>query len=72
MESRRVGRPATGRSTKVVRIPVEMDERELLKIYKVLRKYMGIAGKSATSPRTKLLREMFKEIGWEVGEELKN
>jgi hypothetical protein len=65
----KVGRPATGRTTKTVRVPLDMDEKLAIKMYydwlPVLRAYYEVAMRNPKAVRHEKLIRMFDDIGYE-------
>jgi hypothetical protein len=64
---KKVGRPATGRTTKTVRVPLDMDEKLAVKMYydwlPVLREYYDTAMLNPHAVRQEKLMRMFEDIG---------
>jgi hypothetical protein len=61
---RSVGNPRRGRTTKVVRIPIEHDVAELVRFYEDLRPILieKIQAEPSTSPRAYFLNQFLAEI----------
>lgn len=61
------GRPATGRNTKVIRVPLDMDRSLAIKMYydwlPILEEYRSISQDAPLSVRNEKLVKMFEELG---------
>lgn len=62
--SKRTGRPRTGRTTKVIRVPKDLpDNQALTDIVEVLREWSDQSNQaSQTSPRWEKLRQLLSEV----------
>jgi hypothetical protein len=61
------GRPKTGRTTKVIRVPLDLDAELAIKLYydvlPVIRMYQDIADTSPNSVRSEKLIAFLNDIG---------
>lgn len=61
------GRPATGRTTKIIRVPLDFDEKTALNFYynwlPVIEEYRSIAEENPQSVRNEKLIKLLQELG---------
>lgn len=67
MESKRRGRPATGRTTIVCRVPIYTDVRLMIRMYHewlpILEEYRSIVQENPAAVRNEKLGKLFEELG---------
>lgn len=66
-QKRSKGRPATGRTTKTVRVPKDLDVDKAIKMYyewlPIIEHYRAILAESPNSVRNEKLARLFEELG---------
>ena len=66
-EKRKPGRPATGQNTKVIRVPLDFDRRQAIKMYydwlPIIEEYRSIAKDNPLAVRNEKLIKLFEELG---------
>jgi hypothetical protein len=66
-EKRKVGRPATGQNTKVIRVPIDFDRSVAIKIYydwlPIIQEYADDAALNKKAVRWERLVKLMEELG---------
>jgi hypothetical protein len=66
-EKNKVGRPATGQNTKVMRVPKNMDRSKAIKLYydwlPIIEEYRSLFADSPHSVRNEKLGKLLQELG---------
>jgi hypothetical protein len=66
---RKVGRPATGGNTKVIRVPADFDKGIAIKVYyewlPIIDEYRSIARENPLAVRNEKLVKLLEELGYQ-------